>query len=60
MTRELLLEMALKVAVDVIQKRSEKSNSYPPVLTPLQSIVSKMQTEHDISLIKYCFEHPEA
>lgn len=57
MTRELLLEMALKVAVDIIQRRSEKSNSYPPVLSPLQSIVSKVQTERDIELIKYYFEH---
>lgn len=56
MTREALLEEALAVAVKMLQDRCKKANAFPPVLTPLQNVVDKMQTTNDISIIHYAFE----
>lgn len=54
MTREHLLEMALKVAIDVINKQVPGMTS--PARLALYAIVDNKQTDQDIALIKILSE----
>lgn len=60
MTREWLLEMALKIAVDKIRANERAGRGCAPITSSLEAVVEKTQNEGDIALIQYLYDHPGA
>jgi hypothetical protein len=56
MMRDELEHMALVVAVRIMRRRSTHS----PAEFCLEAIADRKESESDIALIRYLFEHPDA